>query len=572
MKIKILKSIVMFLLLSILNTITYLLIPLDKFNYRNRIFRERKWEEHGALYQRLFKVKRWKDALPELGDFIPFIFSKRKIASLDRNYIKKFAAETCRAEICHWSIIFCMLVYCIFHMNLINVVILSVTILLNMPFIMIQRYNRPRITNKLDQRVKYRHNVEKDLAGLSGLSQNGRILFLSADNTGNGHKSITEALRCQILKRDSSIQVTVLDGFSMGKGIFRTLGSLYNPIAVNVSVLWGWIYRLSDHMAHLVNIICSRIIKKKLLQFIDEIKPDVIVSVHALFVGSVLKILQKNHKDIPVIAFIADLDNVSSLWADKKAKYILCPTQEAKEKMLSLGMPQEKLKVVGFPVREEFCNYMPDLYTTSFSLKKDSISILLMSGSQGSRQIQKMAKELLENCNCRITIIAGKNEALKEQLEREFHIYPEERISILGFTENIKKYMLEADVLILRASPNVLMEAVNLCRPMIVTGALTGQEEKNPEYVKKHQLGVVCKNNEKLPYIVNDMLTANGEKLITMRNNLVQFRKPEAASQIAAFIINQCCNEIKKRSASVSNTQSKMTEAALSDFGERFSI
>ncbi|BAH07273.1 MGDG synthase family glycosyltransferase [Clostridium kluyveri] len=246
-----------------------------------------------------------------------------------------------------------------------------------------------------------------------------------------------------------------------------------------------------------INVVCSWIIKKKLLQLLKEIKPDIIISVHAVFTGSVTRILEKNHMEIPVISFVADLDNVSNLWADSRAKYILCPTKEAEDKMKSLGISSERLRIVVFPVREEFCSNIPDIDIEAKDSANGSISVLFISGSQGSRQVLKMAKKLLENGKCNVTIIAGKNEVIRKQLKKELAEYSEEHVSIIGFTKEIKKYMTKADILILRASPNVLYEF-------------------------------------------------NQKKIVYLKNNMLRFRNPKAAYNIAAFIIQQCNQQIEE--------------------------
>lgn len=527
------KSIFTFISISLINTAIYLILPQEVFYNDNCLFRVMKWEDNGLFYDRVFKIKKWKDVMPELGDFLSIAFKKKNVKSFDKEYLKQFIAETRRAEICHWSIILSMLLNFIYRINWINGIVFIITFLLNAPFIIIQRFNRPRMVTVLMEQDK-----KKSMDTYSG-----KILFISADNTGNGHKSITEALTYQVHQLDDKVQLKVIDGFSLGSYLFRAFSNLYNPIAVKTPLIWGWFFKLSNHLVNTINIICSRIIKRKLLSLLNEEKPDIIISVHALFVGSVIRIITNKALDIPVISCVADLDNVSNLWADKRARYILCPTKEAEEKMKLLGISTEKLKVMGFPVRKEFCMSLP-LRMVKEESTSSSISLLFISGSQGSRQVLKMSKELLMNTDSRITIIAGKDEKLKKQLCKELGKYLEERVNIIGYTKEIKKYMVEADVLIVRASPNVLMEAINLCKPIIVIGALKGQEEKNPDFVARYQLGYICENYNMISSLVNELYSCNRQKLQTLTENLRCIRNPEASYNIARFIIDQYKQQI----------------------------
>jgi processive 1,2-diacylglycerol beta-glucosyltransferase len=98
--------------------------------------------------------------------------------------------------------------------------------------------------------------------------------------------------------------------------------------------------------------------------------------------------------------------------------------------------------------------------------------------------------------------------------------------------------MTDADILILRASPNALMEAVNLCKPVVITGALTGQEEKNPEYAVNNNLGVVCKNTAYLIDTIKRLLADDGKQLNEIYLSQIGYRKTEAAKEIAGIMID----------------------------------
>lgn len=366
------------------------------------------------------------------------------------------------------------------------------------------------------------------------------ILFISSDCTGCGHKSISESLKKQIALRSSGTRVTVIDGFTWGNWVIRTAGRLYNPLAVKLPALWGCIYRFGNHLKEIINRFVSFSIHRSFLRTVHELQPDLIVTVHALFVGSVLNILEKEHLKIPVVTFVADLDNVSGLWADARAKYILCPTAEAGRSMLQAGIKKDKVFVTGFPVREDFCDVNP---TLPAPVRRDGaqtgLSVLLISGSQGSAQVLKITKMLLRTKDIRVTIIAGNNSLLKNFLEKSLAPYLGNRVTVYGFVKNMKKRMSEADLLIIRASPNVLMEAVNLCKPVIVVGALKGQEEKNPDFVLKNKLGMYCRDIRKLPEMIHALQENSGERLRQLCYSEYAFRNPKAAGDITDLLLRQ---------------------------------
>jgi processive 1,2-diacylglycerol beta-glucosyltransferase len=379
---------------------------------------------------------------------------------------------------------------------------------------------------------KNKNNTEKP---------NLKVMFLSAEKTGSGHKSITESLNHQLKTLNPNVEVSVVDGFSLGNRLMTLTGNSYNFFAVYTPALWSLIYKFCDFTARPTVSIFGSMINKKLMECIEEIKPDVIVSVHALFLGSVLNVLKKNKLNIPVIPVIADLDNVARLWGDKRSACTICPSLESKQTMLSAGLSEDKLRITGFPVRAEFCTISEKItinQTFEKNSTKDKLNFLIVSGSQGSARILKITEALLKTKNGYVTIIAGNNKILISFLKKELASYAE-RVNILSFTKEIKKYMKEADILVVRASPNVLMEAINLNKPIIVTGSLMGQEAKNPDYILKYGLGVVCKNMKRLPSVVESLLADNGKMINKIKENQKKFIKRNAALEISEIILDE---------------------------------
>jgi processive 1,2-diacylglycerol beta-glucosyltransferase len=356
-----------------------------------------------------------------------------------------------------------------------------------------------------------------------------KILLISSDHTGHGHKSIAESLQEKI--GHTNLEMHVIDGFVLGGKSLLNIGKAYGPITRYSSQLWNAIWHLSAMNAFLVDKGVELMIKNNFLALLNEVKPDLILSIHPNFNGSVINILRKENKHIPFGTLIADLVNIYPLWADPRADFILSPTEEAKEKCLEFGIPEEKINVVGFPIRERF-HYHSD----KRNIRKSSINFLMMSGGEGVGNMSAIAEELLEHFNCTVSIIAGRNEKLKMDLEDSLKERFGDRAKIYGFVKNIQDLMLEADIAITRGSPNVMFEAVATNLPIIITEALPGQEKDNPKFAERHNLGIFCKDAEKLTSIIEKMLANDGELLTSIKESQNDFINKHAAEDILSFL------------------------------------
>jgi processive 1,2-diacylglycerol beta-glucosyltransferase len=359
------------------------------------------------------------------------------------------------------------------------------------------------------------------------------ILIISSDNTGHGHKSITESI-CEKVRKNHDVNIHVVDGFSLGGQFLMNIGKSYGPITRISEKLWKLVWDLSAVKPSLVNQFIELQIKNRFLKLLNDVKPDLILSVHPNFNGSIINILDKKKIKIPFVTLIADLVNIYPLWADKRADYIISPTLEARDKCLEYGIPLENIKILGFPVRSRFYRKVQN----NFNYKKGTpLKCVIMSGGEGVGNMQQIAENLLDNFDCTIKIVAGRNAKLKAKLEQSLQSKYGDKIEIFGFTKNIQDLMLASDIAFTRGSPNVMFEAIAANIPIVITGALPGQEEDNPIFAEKHNLGIICENTNEIKNLINNLLENDGEKLNYIKNCQRKFINTHAAEDILQFLL-----------------------------------
>ena len=104
-------------------------------------FRSQKWEKNGEIYQKIFRVRSWKEYIPAIGSFD----KKHLSTEIKNDYLTAYLLESLRAELCHaFSLLFGIII-CLFTQGRhADFLIMLWLLALNMPCIIIQRYNRPR--------------------------------------------------------------------------------------------------------------------------------------------------------------------------------------------------------------------------------------------------------------------------------------------------------------------------------------------------------------------------------------------------------------------------------------------
>ena len=123
----------------------------DRLSRDRGILRLRRLETP-ARYRRWLRIHRWKDRLPEAGGLFPGGMSKRHLPSYDAAGMQRFVRETRRAELAHWWCMACAPLFVLWNPPLAAVLLVAYGVLVNLPFIVIQRYNRLRLQSLIERR------------------------------------------------------------------------------------------------------------------------------------------------------------------------------------------------------------------------------------------------------------------------------------------------------------------------------------------------------------------------------------------------------------------------------------
>lgn len=112
--------------------------------------RLRSFEVAGHWYERRLRIKRWKVRLPEAGAVFGGGVSKRRLTDRSVAGLRAFAAETRRAELVHGTLVAASPVFLVINPWLPALIMVLYSAAANLPCLLVQRYNRARVTAILD--------------------------------------------------------------------------------------------------------------------------------------------------------------------------------------------------------------------------------------------------------------------------------------------------------------------------------------------------------------------------------------------------------------------------------------
>ena len=125
----------------------------DKFPYKDFL-----WEKHGKIYNKL-KIRKWKNKLLDMSKIFTSMIPKAVSTNVTPAQLQALIKETCVAEFIHYVLCFTSVGVCWIYKDAKGVFVWFLCILGNLPYIVIQRYNRPLLRALRDKMLsKYKNN------------------------------------------------------------------------------------------------------------------------------------------------------------------------------------------------------------------------------------------------------------------------------------------------------------------------------------------------------------------------------------------------------------------------------
>lgn len=126
-------------------------MPAAAFGRDTWLTRTRSWEVRGRWYDRRLRVRVWKDRLPEAGALFAGGLAKDRLTSFELSHLERFAGETRRAEWVHWANIVFGTSFVFWTEPLVAVIMSIFGLVVHLPFVVIQRYNRARLAYVIER-------------------------------------------------------------------------------------------------------------------------------------------------------------------------------------------------------------------------------------------------------------------------------------------------------------------------------------------------------------------------------------------------------------------------------------
>lgn len=361
-------------------------------------------------------------------------------------------------------------------------------------------------------------------------------LILSC-STGGGHNTAAQAVFEALNKRGH--HAVRMDPYTLvSEELANKVGQTYVKLVQKSPKLFGAVYDLGNAYRRLPGRSPVYHINGKMAphmqKYLAEHKTDVIVCTH-LYPAEILTHMRLNGMETPPFVFIATDYTCIPFTEESDCDLYVTPSPLLNEDFTGRGIPVEKLRPLGIPVRLDFSDdtITKESAREALNLPKDRRTLLLSGGSMGAGSIVSAVRALLpyleKNPDCDLNILCGSNAALFDSVVAEFA--ENGQITPMHSTDKMALYLKASDVFISKPGGLSSTESAAAGVPLVHISPIPGCESRNAAFFAKEGIAVKVENAE-------TELLAAVEKLLEPGNaEVMRKRQREVVNQNAAMDI-----------------------------------
>lgn len=351
-----------------------------------------------------------------------------------------------------------------------------------------------------------------------------KILIISC-STGGGHNACAKYILEEL--KNNNIEAEFKDFYDIvNKKAKKLSEKLYLSTLNGNGKIFKVVYKLGElySKTKLKSPVYSvnKLHKKKLYNYIIQNKIDLVITTH-IFPALTLTAIKK----VPFLLVATDYTACPFMEEANPNYYVI---QNGIEKdFINKGIDEKKLLKTGIPVSSNFIKNAKDIrYNLNIDKEK---TILIMLGSMGFGNINKIVNNLLEIDNTKIIIVTGSNKELYNKLKK----IKNKKLITLGYVHNMNDLIYSSDIVVSKPGGLSSTEIASINKPLIHAFAIPGIETINTNFFYNHKMSIKCDNENEI--IQNIIKLLNDDKLQKeMIKSQSKIINKNSASDLVKFI------------------------------------
>jgi UDP-N-acetylglucosamine:LPS N-acetylglucosamine transferase len=337
-----------------------------------------------------------------------------------------------------------------------------------------------------------------------------RVLILTA-SVGEGHDLPARTLAAQLHEECPGIEVLTEDGLQvMGKPFVFVNERAPGVVFFRFRWLWDatfWLCVALGPTRRLTQKLVRRLGSRGMLELIDRVQPDVIVSVYPVATEVLGGLRRQGKLDVPVVAGITDLAAMH-YWAAPGVDLHLLTHPESEEEVRLVAGEETVVQAVHGLTRPEFSRPCDAAQArAAVGLPEEGKVVLVSGGGWGVGDLESAIDTALDLDDvAEVACLCGRNEDLQSRLTARYD--GEGRVRVVGFTEQMSEWLAASDALVHSTGGLTVLEAHIRGCPTISYGWGRGHIRVNNAAFRRYGIAEVVAGRGELNAALRAALTS----------------------------------------------------------------
>jgi processive 1,2-diacylglycerol beta-glucosyltransferase len=366
-----------------------------------------------------------------------------------------------------------------------------------------------------------------------------RVLIMYISQV-SGHRQGAVAISKSLKSLDPDCEVLSINGFGYTYPLMeKIVNTAYMGVIKRAPKIWEYLYdnpkviKFSEKWKQSIH----KSSHKKLKPLIDHFKPDVIACTQAFPCGMVADYKMSHNLPLKIIGVLTDYAP-HLYWLHQGVDYYVVPSRQARDRYVEEGVPQERIKILGIPIRMKFSQKSDGAgIAGKLGLDGNVPTILIMGGGQGLGPMKEAVKSLVRlERHLQLIVICGTNVKLVNWIKK-IQRKTSKKIIYYDYAVNVDELMEISTLIVSKPGGMTTSECLAKGLPMLIVDPIPGQEEWNSQFLVNQGVAIRVDDKRHIAREI-DALLSNPQKLAAMKKAALENGMPMAAENIARLILN----------------------------------
>ncbi len=316
-------------------------------------------------------------------------------------------------------------------------------------------------------------------------------LVVTFSPVGGGHKGA--ALALEEAARARGLRTVLLDAFDFAP---RWFGDMYLRAHLAgqglAPDLYGSAYSAANHARTVLDPLrrgMDELTFAKLRAHVRSLRPRAVLATHHLPLVALAHERRRGRLAAPLGCVVTDY-TAHAVWAEAGVDRFFVGGPFAADDLREHGVPEYCVSCTGIPVRAAFERIPASRPPRHGSGER--LRVLVTSGGFGVGPLERMVASFADVADVELVVVCGSAEPVRRRIEglaRSLGL----RAEVVGFERDMPRRMTDAHLIVGKAGGLTVTEALTAGRPLMIAGAVPGNEQINEVFVCTQGAGVAVR-------------------------------------------------------------------------------